>query len=103
MSEARDILVKVKDLLSDPEHWCKGWYARTATGVPTTPNAPDAASWCLTGAIRKVEQKGHVALQQQVNRAFRLEDYPMNLPDLNDEHTHEEVLAEIDKAIERLS
>lgn len=103
MSEARDILLRVRDRIADPAHWCQGWFAKTATGGFTTHSAPDASQWCLVGAIRK-ETQGRIMVQREISDAFK--EYPdqvLILPDLNDEHSHEEVLAEIDKAIERLS
>ena len=38
--------------------WCQSASARDAAGVPTTPEADEACSWCLTGAIALATRGG---------------------------------------------
>lgn len=45
--------MKAKDLLADPAHWTKGALAKDKFGVQCWHSAPEAACWCLEGAIRK--------------------------------------------------
>lgn len=46
--------MKVKELLSSPEKWTQGTYARDALGGrPVPPLDEDAVCFCLIGAVRK--------------------------------------------------
>lgn len=38
--------------ISDPQHWSRAAFARTAQGRPTPPPDPSAASWCAIGALQ---------------------------------------------------
>ncbi len=40
-------------LLLEPGRWTHGAQARTGDGRPTKPEADDAKSWCVCGAIRR--------------------------------------------------
>ena len=43
-------LKAVRELLSDPEHWTRGAFARDAQGGEISPASPEAACWCIGGA-----------------------------------------------------
>lgn len=43
--------MKMKELLSDGSKWTQGASARDATGRDCSPLSPDAARWCLHGAV----------------------------------------------------
>lgn len=45
--------MKVKDLLSTPEKWCKGDYAQDETGNPVASHDDRAARFCLLGAVNR--------------------------------------------------
>lgn len=49
-----EILEGVLDLLSDPEHWNKGCYAKTSDGTKTDGRDPEAVTFCTVGAVQKV-------------------------------------------------
>ena len=50
--------MKVKDLLSSPEKWHKGCYAKDTKGNPVSETGSTAVSWCLMGAIYKCYDNG---------------------------------------------
>ncbi len=45
--------MKVRDLLTDKSKWTKGRSACDRNGETTCYDAPNAASWCLAGAIAR--------------------------------------------------
>lgn len=45
--------MKVYELLSTPEKWCQGAFARDANGQAVWWSEPSAVCWSLTGAIWK--------------------------------------------------
>lgn len=45
--------MKITDLLSNPNRWCKHATALSATGKRIHPQSKKAVQWCLTGAIAK--------------------------------------------------
>lgn len=96
---ALEIIKSARELISDPERWSQGWYARDKRGDWTNFNSPTACKWCAMGAIRKManaDYEGYcVYLFALVGGAWELDDF-------NDNHTHAEVLALFDKAIAKL-
>lgn len=42
--------MKIHELLSSPERWCKRAMARDANGSAVLYNSPHAVAWCLEGA-----------------------------------------------------
>lgn len=51
---AREALLMAADLLSKRGAWCRGTFARTATGHPIGPKCANASSWCVYGALIRV-------------------------------------------------
>lgn len=47
----RELLVKSRELLSDPARWTKQAYARDERGRPCEVSSPNAKSFCLLGAM----------------------------------------------------
>lgn len=45
--------MKVKELLSSPEKWTHGVYARGKDGFKINSGSPAADRWCILGAIQK--------------------------------------------------
>jgi hypothetical protein len=43
--------VKVQELLSSEDRWCRVHLAMNKDGKATAPNDPDACRWCLLGAL----------------------------------------------------
>lgn len=49
-----EVLKATRELLSAPERWTKGRYARNADGSCVPPTAPGAVCFCLEGALCRV-------------------------------------------------
>jgi hypothetical protein len=49
-----ETLTKARSLLSDPEHWTRGFYAKTKDGMHTMPDDASAFCFCLRGAVHHV-------------------------------------------------
>jgi hypothetical protein len=115
-----DDLTAVRELLSDPARWTRRAYAKDANGGTfLQANDPEAVCWCLAGACHKVT--GAASLIQALDnpRTSRLKDAvrdeiavsdvgcdPMALSSIaafNDDSdvTHADVLAVLDRAIEK--
>ncbi len=45
--------MKVKELLTDSNKWCKAYSARDKHGNAELPESPFATRWCLLGAVDK--------------------------------------------------
>ena len=45
------VLTKARDLISAPESWTKGQYARDASGEAVVPTSPAAVCFCSWGAL----------------------------------------------------
>ena len=53
MNEKKKILVEAKSILSDPQHWTKGSWARDRSGNICNEKSPDAFCFCLFGAVTR--------------------------------------------------
>lgn len=49
-----DVLERAADLIEPKGAWTQGELARDIRREPTDPDEPDAACWCLEGALQKV-------------------------------------------------
>ena len=85
-------------LISNPDNWTQGKFARDWTGKETTPSATDAFCWCAVGALEKVGSNAEPfkALRWSLPTGCR------SISSFNDSHHHAEVLALFDKAIAEL-
>jgi len=52
-----DILRTAREIISDPEHWTKGVYARNASSVQVDTNSATAVRFCATGCIKRATGK----------------------------------------------
>ena len=94
----KEALIAMRELLSDPKRWCKGAYARDASGKPTE-NTKTACSHCLSGALHSVDGATEAvvwAIAGALPRGYH------NVPAFNDapETTHSDILRVLDAAIE---
>lgn len=96
----------VRELITDPAHWTQGAYERNADGIPCAQGA--GVCFCINGAWRKLSnglmQGFHpfdILLKDCVPKRFEGRHHVMSAT-FNDESTHEEVLAALDCAIEKL-
>lgn len=98
------VLKKSRRLISAPQNWTKGVYARDANGKEASATSPSAKSFCIIGAINKVVERGTVnaAAHNALINAMP-GTYP-TITQFNDaeETTHADIIAVIDAAIESI-
>lgn len=95
-----EALEQARKLISERKHWTQRTYARTAYGRPLdNPRDWRACKWCLDGALIKVtnETGPYNAIWDILNRLTGPYVTPIGY---NDAHTHAEVIALLDRAIE---
>ena len=107
--ETKEILQKARDLITDPAKWTTGFFARDVEGRIQAANKESTVCWCAWGAIQKVvgsdtfKRMDNLHLWDTLWNATGEPDYGSAshvIWSYNDNHTHEEVLAVFDKAIE---
>jgi hypothetical protein len=91
-----DILIIARKLIEKEENWTQGAYARLPDGTPTDEDGPSVSCYCSLGALSKAgnfwtPQKAYDYLYAAMGSS---------ITDFNDTHTHAEVLAAFDAAIE---
>lgn len=101
--DALETLIAARDLITPPERWTTGFRARFENRMLCDPRDPDAVCFCAVGAIHKFCYDE----RWTDTSAFKLlrlgMDPTMDYVDIarwNDTHTHAEVLAAFDRAIE---
>ncbi|WP_037500667.1 DUF6197 family protein [Sphingomonas jaspsi] len=105
-----DLLIRVREILADPEHWTKDSFARDDNGYFIDPTEPVARCFCLDGALIRAAHELHPEVNtsnpyrfgEYRDAADRLSNFAgRNHLQFNDdpETTHADVLALIDKAI----
>lgn len=97
------LLKKARKVISKEENWTRGELARNFNGGAAVPNSTDAVCWCSMGAMRKFVELDFItpALDELI-LAMPI-GYRQSVVTFEDSHTHAEVLALFDKAIENLS
>lgn len=102
---AKEILVKAKELITDPACWTQKEFARRADGTGTMAEDPEAVCWCSLGAIRKAKIDLGVDKEAYWFVSKNLSDQTgfQNIGKWNDSVSHEEVMVVFDKAINCVS
>ena len=101
-----EALIQGKSLIEKPESWTKGAYARNEKGERRWSNDEDAVCFCSLGAMSRVTSQIECRTDPQgrdiyYNGVGYLEAAMGEcVPTFNDEHSHVEVMAAWDKAIE---
>lgn len=99
MTTTLEILQKARATIALPENWTQGAYARNKQGAACSALNKTARCWCASGALHKAWQGNYSVLYvDALNILGRVAG--MSIIDYNDRHTHEELLAVFDKAIE---
>ena len=98
-----ELLIKAKAVIADPKHWTQGCYAKDAEGQSVGSTKSDAVCWCSVGAAEKVtcEENAHIArfaAMQYLSEASEKFGYS-NIPEFNDNSSHEIVMKAWDEAI----
>ncbi len=66
--------MKAYELLSSPDKWCQGDFAKDAEGNSTKADSPAAARWCVVGALERCyDEYSFVALMNSPQIAAVLE------------------------------
>lgn len=95
----KQILVAARKLIERPESWTQGWFAKNASGLSTYADHDDAVCWCASGALIRVAPPGHRAPARNLLDSAA----GVCIEEFNDSHSHADVLAAFDKAIEAAS
>ena len=96
----------MRDLLADPERWCKRAAALDSGGGMAIPESPRACRWCLVGAMWKVihDLKSGAYFKLRQALLSRLPAGIQALGEFNDNPmtTHRDVLSLLDRVIREL-
>jgi hypothetical protein len=97
-----EILVGVKELLSDPKRWTQGVIARKSNNQITYPSDPEATCFCLAGALKKVIGAIRITLTDvllglrhaipESSSLVIISTLIEGIAKLNDSSTHEEIM-----------
>ncbi len=96
-----ETLRAARQLITDPAKWTQGEYARDADGNEVKAWSEDATCFCAYGAIQRVTEHEDSEADFFLRKAG-MSKFGINVIDLNDTHTHAEVLALFDAAIAEL-
>lgn len=94
-----ELLTRARAIIENPQNWTKGEMARDAGGRLVVSHSPDAVCFCAVGALRRA------AYELCIDRFpsfYTLQKWcgTEPVPLFNDTHTHADVLALYDRAIE---
>lgn len=90
-----DILISARAWLADPDRWIQGASWHNADGVYTD-NPAAVVQTCAIGAVALIDYDHYFDAVNQLREAMG----GVAVDDFNDEHTHAEVLAAFDRAIQ---
>lgn len=93
-----EILIKARELIADPAHWTQGELARNDVGAYRHPLALEAVCFCSIGALERAANGEYDDAYYQARARLR---GTLNrcIASFNDTHTHAQVLAKFDEAI----
>ena len=104
------LLMETRDLISKKEHWTQNAFAKNELGVIVHHTSETAHSFCIVGALNRVTDKRFgIQANTATEAAWKLVADAMpglqsglksGLTVFNDKHTHEEVIAVLNKAID---
>lgn len=100
MTQVVKLLQDARNLISKPENWTQVDFAKKADGSGTYSHSDDAVCWCSLGALNKVDSLSENSQVRKLAKAFLKAAMGEPVAVFNDYHTHAEVLAAWDKAIE---
>ena len=99
-----DVLIKAKTLIKDPENWTQRVSARDNLYEPVPVMSRNAVCFCTYGAVDRalgLEKSVHYhEVTRPLREACAAISGSSKVAEYNDTHTHLEVLALFDKAIE---
>lgn len=100
----KDVLVEMRELLSDPKRWTKGMVARNAKHEPCSSISGEAVCFCLWGAEVKVLDKHrrlNTLLESAVDEVMHECSPQASVSMFNDNEatTHADVMRYLDRCI----
>lgn len=96
-----ETLIAARKLIESPRRWTQGTSARDKRGVNVPSTSLKAVCWCAYGAIWRISGFDKDQLSTKALRAAMSVEYDHEAFEFNDRHTHKEVLAAFDEAIEK--
>jgi len=107
----RDFLLAIRRMMAIPDSFSKYAYAKNAAGLPCYAGSDEAVSWCLEGALYRVEANKIVppfvrpAAQSALIKSARKRFSFHTLSGFNDAATttHDDILWVLDDALAGLS
>lgn len=98
---AAQVLRDAKELISAPERWTKGAYARDSAGHPVWEMADEAVCWCATGAVCRATINDSTLAPEALEALNNTKSSGRGVAGYNDAAgtTHEDVMAWFDRAI----
>jgi hypothetical protein len=100
----RQIVQRARALIATPQTWTQDEFARDGLGEPVSWRSPQAAQFCIWGALNRAarEMTGdeHLRVRLADHAARALRSMTPSLSRLNDRGTHADVLALIDSYLE---
>lgn len=91
--EEKEVVNKAIELISDPEKWTSGAFAKDETGVLVHPTDASACKWCAWGALMKFDEFDE-KLSDRIFTKFS-EKYNSSLEEFNDEKGREAVIEKL--------
>lgn len=103
-----ELAKKARDLIADPKHWTKNAFAKDRLGFAVETESAKAVRFCSIGAVSRATFEldsrysyPNIDIVKTVKDALH-DNMGNAVIKFNDNHTHEEVLAAWDRAIEQL-
>ena len=94
------IIARARALIAAPQRWTQGEFARDGLGQPVNWRSPEAAQFCIWGALNRaaseVTSNEHLRVHLTDGAARALRGRTPSISRLNDGGTHADVLALID-------
>ncbi len=96
------ILQRARARIASPANWLRRLDSANQHGCRVDPKHPSACRFCLLGAIQ-AECDSRLEVDVVCNWVIDTHNPTHAIVSYNDSHTHTEVLAAIDRAIERVA
>lgn len=99
-AEVKDVLVRAKALISNPQNWTQGTLARDDVGRIVPARHKDASRWCALGAICALTQLRGGVRYKAIGSLRLAAKGAICATNINDHEGHGAVMALYDRAIE---
>jgi hypothetical protein len=100
----RKIIGRARAMIAAPQMWTQGEFARDGSGQPVSWRSPEAAQFCIWGALnraaRELTENEHLRVRLADGAARALRATTPSISRLNDRGTHADVLALIDRYLD---